>query len=1284
MSKYILLALVYPELERDIADIFGADPKMFEVLREKVSNLKLLKMGLNLLGVQAKLSYLEQFFTDDNVRLDLLRDFFREYPEVAFKHKNLLLELARREKYSDLEALKAILKENFSILKESTCPLYYILFVPKENIGAALDLLLTRANIIEVLDAITERIFENPEIGVLLLTIAPKEIREMAYKLMKKSDLKFLDLLVRDSDPNINELLEAVDPRFLALMKVKRGFTWIALSRIIDYLKDYELLDLVNRYSNNQVKLSGTEKFALVKEVYKRGIGKKQPDFLDNLVKKVLSENFELVKELTEFINVEKLLLIAYKLSKLDQATKMLNAYKQTLFMNINPKIIFKCTRDKHRDLALKYPQRFLELWKRANYSGLEPEIAFTVSMGDSDAFIKAIELFGIENGLKYIPNLDKNAKKRVLLYLSQKENFELIDSVVSPEEIFSETEIIKNLIKTNFEYLLKHAKDIPWNALNIIGDTLGKSASALIEKMIQEKNDPITPLDLNLPPEVVLRATQNWHDEIAQKYPKKLLMLWKLAGYTGLEPKIAFTVSIGDSDAFIKAIELYGVQESLEYIKKMKQDIREKILLYLSRNANFEIVESAVPLKEIFGNIHIVRNLIQSNFDYLISRARFIPWETINKISNELNESAIPLLEAMISGKNDFIKPLNLSIAPELILKATRKWHGEIAQEAPEALLKLWRNANRELLDLNLALELAIKHGTIEDLIHLTDRDINAILEHLNEIRDQRREQLLIYLASKIDVLKLPIDPSELLSIPELANRVNDQQFIVDNFIKAPENVQKMLLEKLDSNHKIKLALKLPPDILTGIINAFDDSEIETLVKELMEKDDYRKAIDVIYETKALFAIPKKLWARIWKNYPHLAFYGSKYPEIRIKGALALNIKNDLIFGEVKALARRSPATISDIIFELYKREYLDPISALKRGHFFTASALLHILKNADKETIKWLMKKTESFPVDLKLLKDSPSSNVLKFMLKSYLKYYSRSAFIKDEKLENLNQELIALLEKPTNESYIHLDRILRNIYLKTLKGHTKPVRSVAWSPDGKYIASGSDDNTVRIWDASSGKLLRTLEGHTFFVSSVFSVAWSPDSKYIASGSLDLSVRIWDASSGKLLKTLKGHGDPVNSVAWSPDGKYIASGSADDGIVGIWNARSGKLLRTLREAYVLSVAWSPDGRYIASGSADRTVGIWDACSGKLLRTLKDKNWVWSVAWSPDGKYIASGSWDKTVKIWDASSGKLLRTLRGHTGSVRSVAWSPDGRYIASGSADKTVRIWDALTTHL
>ncbi|KIK58572.1 hypothetical protein GYMLUDRAFT_141365, partial [Collybiopsis luxurians FD-317 M1] len=243
--------------------------------------------------------------------------------------------------------------------------------------------------------------------------------------------------------------------------------------------------------------------------------------------------------------------------------------------------------------------------------------------------------------------------------------------------------------------------------------------------------------------------------------------------------------------------------------------------------------------------------------------------------------------------------------------------------------------------------------------------------------------------------------------------------------------------------------------------------------------------------------------------------------------------------------------------------------------------------------------------------------------------------------------------------------------------LKGHTQAVISVAYSPDGQYIVSGSWDMTVRIWNAETGQQVgEPLKGH---IDEVTSVAYSPNGQYVLSGSKDKTVRIWNAKTGlQVGEPLKGHTQGVTSVAYTPDGQYVVSGSSDK-TVRIWNAETGWQVGEPLKGHtqvVISVAYSPDGQYVLSGSKDKTVRIWNAetvayspdgqyvVSGSSDRTVR----IWNaetVVYSPDGLYVVSGSWDKTVRIWNAET----------------VAYSSDGQYVVSGSSDKTVRIWNAET---
>ena len=243
-------------------------------------------------------------------------------------------------------------------------------------------------------------------------------------------------------------------------------------------------------------------------------------------------------------------------------------------------------------------------------------------------------------------------------------------------------------------------------------------------------------------------------------------------------------------------------------------------------------------------------------------------------------------------------------------------------------------------------------------------------------------------------------------------------------------------------------------------------------------------------------------------------------------------------------------------------------------------------------------------------------------------------------------------------------------------TLRGHEDAICRIAWSPNGRILASPSKDKSIRLWDVETGTQLRTLIGHT---KIVYSVAWSPDGKMLASGSEDRTIRLWDAQTGQPLQTLIGHTDFVYSVAWSPDGKVLASGSADQ-TIRLWDAQTGQPLRTLigHTDFVYSVAWSPDGKVLASSSHDQTIRLWDTQIGQPLRTLiGHTDFVYSVAWSPDGKVLASSSHDQTIRLWDTQIGQPIQILEVQIKFVNNISFSHDGRLMASKSDDETVRIW-------
>jgi len=280
---------------------------------------------------------------------------------------------------------------------------------------------------------------------------------------------------------------------------------------------------------------------------------------------------------------------------------------------------------------------------------------------------------------------------------------------------------------------------------------------------------------------------------------------------------------------------------------------------------------------------------------------------------------------------------------------------------------------------------------------------------------------------------------------------------------------------------------------------------------------------------------------------------------------------------------------------------------------------------------------------------------------------------------------------LASSTGDKTVQIRDVESGQELGTLATHSYGVYATAFSPNGKWLASGGKENTVKLWELATGRELRTLDPNGGFVNVV---AFSRDSKLLASGNLSGGITLWQVDTGLRSGSLAGHSGSINALDFSPDGKWLASASGDQ-TVKLSDVATRREVRTCsgHSAEIYALAFSPDGRWLASGGADKTIKIWDAATGVEKATLKGHGGeVSAIVFNPDGKSLISAGEDKTIRIWDLETKREVRSLAGHSRQVKALAITPDGQQLASGSADTTVRLWDvasgretrSLTGHL
>lgn len=248
-----------------------------------------------------------------------------------------------------------------------------------------------------------------------------------------------------------------------------------------------------------------------------------------------------------------------------------------------------------------------------------------------------------------------------------------------------------------------------------------------------------------------------------------------------------------------------------------------------------------------------------------------------------------------------------------------------------------------------------------------------------------------------------------------------------------------------------------------------------------------------------------------------------------------------------------------------------------------------------------------------------------------------------------------------------------------VRSFSGHQDAVQSVEFSRDGRQLLTGSTDTSAALWDVQSGQLIRKFKGHT---AGVNSAVFSPDGKKILTGSTDKTAILWDAETGAQIRVFAGHTDELMGVAISPDGKVAATASADRSAI-LWNLETGAKLFTMKTRDTVSgIVFSPDGALVAASTYENNLYIWETATGKTIGTTRGVNLdLNSIAFSPDGRRLFTAGKDATAKMWDAKTRLMVREFGGHSTDLQSVATSPDGQLLLTTSRDGTVRLWDIAT---
>ncbi|UUO17784.1 WD40 repeat domain-containing protein [Dolichospermum heterosporum] len=565
----------------------------------------------------------------------------------------------------------------------------------------------------------------------------------------------------------------------------------------------------------------------------------------------------------------------------------------------------------------------------------------------------------------------------------------------------------------------------------------------------------------------------------------------------------------------------------------------------------------------------------------------------------------------------------------------------------------------------------------------------IEAWRQQLSQIIDQTIEMAINERLGKLEVYKQEIsqivDQKIQISMQKLStefNAVNQQMQIVNNRLQQLDISLESLNSNVDKDEYLRNIAELQTELsqINQQLQVFNSrfAEIETSIKNGNESNQQQLA-----ELRDNQENQSQEFTQI---HQQIEVVNSRFAEIdnSTQKLHQTILEQNQSIGEIKETQKSEISKNNDILDSINQR-LTDGLTEL--DSLFTALVQpLQVENKSNPQTAS--QEKEEISPIN-KL--DSIGNSINKSLktldvLTELNTWFNPSQLGNESSIKESDnyQEPLEVIATTSSSN----DNTEKLVFVRTLKGHKNKVLSVAFSPNGRFLASGSDDTIIKLWDLATQQH-RTFAGHGEYSWSrgINSLAFSPDGKFLVSGSDDKTIKLWDVNLGIEVFTFTGHEERVNAVSFSPLGKILASGSKDK-TVKLWSLETGKEVYSFKSHTddVLSVTFSPDGKLLASGAGgnDKTIKILQLAENKVKTLTGHSDWfggITSLAFSPDGKTLISGSQDKTIKLWNLETSQEIKTLSGHSDYICSVAYSPNGQIFASASKDKTVKLWSVAS---